>query len=99
VVCRLVPGADRYGSGNAFDLDQRDLAKPCGYRLPGSSTLCFPKRCVEVLPPGLVQALEPVLEQIAPDGANCFSDGDFVLWSPGAGHVIKQIRIADVQSF
>jgi transposase len=43
----------------------RGLAKPCGYRLPASSTLCFPKRCVEVLPPGLVQALEPVLEQIA----------------------------------
>ena len=43
----------------------RGLAKPCGYRLPASSTLCFPKRCMEVLPPGLVQALGPVLEQIA----------------------------------
>ncbi len=43
----------------------RGLAKPCGYRLPASSTLCFAKRCVEVLPPGLVQALGPVLEQIA----------------------------------
>jgi hypothetical protein len=41
------------------------LAKPCGYCLPASSTLCFAKRCMEVLPPGLVQALEPVLEQIA----------------------------------
>jgi transposase len=43
----------------------RGLVKPCGYRLPASSTLCFAKRCMEVLRPGLVQALEPVLEQIA----------------------------------
>jgi transposase len=43
----------------------RGLAKPCGYRLPASSTLCFAKRCLAVLPPGLVQALGPVLEQIA----------------------------------
>src|SRR6201996_8083767 len=43
----------------------RGLAKPCGYRLPASSTLCFAKRCMAVLPPGLVQALGPVLEQIA----------------------------------
>ena len=43
----------------------RGLAKPCGHRLPASSTLCFAKRCMEVLPPGLVQALGPVLEQIA----------------------------------
>src|ERR1700677_4871411 len=43
----------------------RELAKPCGYRLPASSTLCFAKRCVAVLPPGLAQALGPVLEQIA----------------------------------
>jgi len=43
----------------------RGLAKPCGYRLPASSTLCFAKRCVAVLPPGLAQALGPVLEQIA----------------------------------
>ena len=41
------------------------FAKPCGYRLPASSTLCFRKRCMKVLPPGLVQALGPVLEQIA----------------------------------
>ena len=41
----------------------RGLAKPCGYRLPASSTLCFAKRCMAVLPPG--QALGPVLEQIA----------------------------------
>jgi transposase len=43
----------------------RGLAKPCGYRLPASSTLCFAKRCAAALPPGLVRALEPVLEQIA----------------------------------
>src|SRR6201987_5478623 len=43
----------------------RGLAKPCGYRLPAPSTLCFAKRCVAVLPPGLAQALGPVLEQIA----------------------------------
>jgi hypothetical protein len=43
----------------------RGLAKPCGYRLPASSTLCFAKRCMEVLPTGLVQVLGPVLEQIA----------------------------------
>jgi hypothetical protein len=41
------------------------LAKPCGYRLPASSTLCFAKRCMAVLPPGLAPALGPVLEQIA----------------------------------
>ena len=35
----------------------RGLAKPCGYRLPASSTLCFAKRCMAVLPPGLVLAL------------------------------------------
>jgi transposase len=43
----------------------RGLAKPCGYRLPASSTLCFAKRCMAVLPPGLARALGPVLEQIA----------------------------------
>ena len=43
----------------------RGLAKPCGYRLPASSTLCFAKRCMAVLPPGLAQGLGPVLEQIA----------------------------------
>src|SRR6202453_2583082 len=43
----------------------RGLAKPCGYRLPASSTLCFAQRCAVVLAPGLVPALGPVLEQIA----------------------------------
>jgi len=43
----------------------RGLAKPCGYCLPASSTLCFAKRCMAVLPPGLAQALGPVLQQIA----------------------------------
>jgi transposase len=51
----------RTGAVNAV----RGLTKPCGYRLPASSTLCFAKRCMAVLPPGLVQALGPVLEQIA----------------------------------
>ena len=35
----------------------RGLAKPCGYRLPASSTLCFAKRCMAVLPPGLLWRL------------------------------------------
>jgi transposase len=43
----------------------RGLAKPCGYRLPALSTLCFAKRGMAVLPPGLAQALVLVLEQIA----------------------------------
>src|SRR5277367_1127089 len=43
----------------------RGLAKPCGHRLPASSTLCFAKRCLAVLPPGLARALGPVLHQIA----------------------------------
>src|SRR5580698_6917794 len=43
----------------------RGLAKPCGYRLPASSTLCFAQRCMAVLSPCLAQALGPVLEQIA----------------------------------
>jgi hypothetical protein len=37
------------------------LAKPCGYRVPTSSTLCFAKRCMAVLPPGLALELGPVL--------------------------------------
>src|SRR5580698_626700 len=43
----------------------RGLAKTCGYRLPASSTLCFAKRCLAALPPGLSQALGPLLQQIA----------------------------------
>jgi transposase len=43
----------------------RGLAKPCGYRLPASSTLTFAKRCLAVLPSGLAQALAPLLHQIA----------------------------------
>jgi transposase len=42
----------------------RGLAKPCGYRLPASSTLSFAKRCLAVLPPGLSAALSPLLQQI-----------------------------------
>src|ERR1035437_5179539 len=37
----------------------------CGHRMPASSTRCFAKRSVAVMPPGLAQALGPVLEQIA----------------------------------
>src|ERR1019366_5455086 len=43
----------------------RGLAKPCGYRLPASSTLTFAKRCLAVMPPTLAQALGPLLQQIA----------------------------------
>jgi transposase len=42
----------------------RGLAKPCGYRLPASSTLCFAKRCLAMMPPGLGVALRPLLHQI-----------------------------------
>jgi transposase len=48
----------------------RGLAKPCGYRLPASSTLCFAKRCMEVLPPGLVQALGPVRGEATATGTD-----------------------------
>jgi len=41
----------------------RGLAKPCGYRLPASSTLTFPKRCQAVLPPGLGEVMLPVLSR------------------------------------
>src|SRR5271154_6856197 len=43
----------------------RGLTKSCGHRMPASSTRCFAKRSVAVMPPGLTQALGPVLEQIA----------------------------------
>ena len=43
----------------------RGLTKSCGYRMPASSTECFAKRSLAVMPPGLAQALGPVLEQIA----------------------------------
>ena len=43
----------------------RGLAKPCGYRLPASSTLTFAKRCMAMMPPGLAQAPGPLLHQIA----------------------------------
>ncbi len=35
----------------------RGLTKSCGYRMPASSTRCFAKRSLEVMPPGLAQAL------------------------------------------
>jgi transposase len=43
----------------------RGLAKPCGHRLPASSTCSFPARCAGLLPGGQAAALEPLLEQIA----------------------------------
>lgn len=43
----------------------RGLTKSCGHRMPVSSTRCFAKRSLAVMPPGLAQALAPVLEQIA----------------------------------
>jgi len=43
----------------------RGLTKACGYRMPVSTTRCFAKRSLAVMPPGLAQAIGPVLEQIA----------------------------------
>lgn len=43
----------------------RGLTKACGYRMPASSTRCFAKRSLAVMPTGLTQALGPVLDQIA----------------------------------
>ena len=41
------------------------LTKACGYRMPASATTCFAQRSLGVMPPGLAQALGPVLVQIA----------------------------------
>ena len=46
----------------------RGLAKSCGHRIPASSTRCFAKRDLAVMPPGLAQALGPVVEEIAAQG-------------------------------
>src|SRR5258708_9029158 len=43
----------------------RGLTKSCGYRMPTSSTRYFAGRSLAVMPPGLAQALSPVLDQIA----------------------------------
>jgi transposase len=43
----------------------RGLTKSCGHRMPASTTSCFAKRSLAVMPEGLAQALGPVLEQIA----------------------------------
>ena len=43
----------------------RGLTKSCGHRMPASSTRCFAKRSLAVMPPGLAPALSLVLEQIA----------------------------------
>jgi transposase len=42
----------------------RGLVKPCGVRLPSSSTSCFGRRCQDVLSGALLQALTPLLAQI-----------------------------------
>jgi len=42
----------------------RGLVKPCGVRLPSSSTSCFGKRCQDLLSGALLEALAPLLEQI-----------------------------------
>jgi transposase len=43
----------------------RGLTKACGHRMPASATPCFAQRSMAAMPPGLGQALGPVLEQIA----------------------------------
>jgi transposase len=43
----------------------RGLTKACGHRMPASSTRCFAERSLAVTPPGLQQALGPVLQHIA----------------------------------
>jgi transposase len=43
----------------------RGLTKSCGHRMPASTTACFAKRGLAMLPAGLAPALGPVLEQIA----------------------------------
>ena len=43
----------------------RGLTKACGHRMPASTTSCFARRSLALMPPGLAQALGPVLEQIA----------------------------------
>jgi len=43
----------------------RGLTKACSHRMIASSTRCFAKRSLAVMPAGLAQALGPVLEQIA----------------------------------
>jgi transposase len=43
----------------------RGLTKSCGHRMPASTTGTFAKRSLAVMPPGLAQALRPVVEQIA----------------------------------
>jgi transposase len=43
----------------------RGLTKSSGHRMPASTTGTFAKRSLVVMPPGLAQALRPVVEQIA----------------------------------
>jgi transposase len=43
----------------------RGLTKACGHRMPASATPCFAQRSMAAMPPGLGQALGPILQQIA----------------------------------
>ena len=43
----------------------RGLTKACGHRMPASATPCFAQRSMAAMPPGLGEALGPVLQQIA----------------------------------
>ena len=43
----------------------RGLTKACGHRMPASATPCFAQPSMAAMPPGLGQALGPVLRQIA----------------------------------
>jgi len=41
------------------------LTRSCGHGMPASTTSCFTKRSLAVMPPGLAQALCPVLVRMA----------------------------------
>jgi transposase len=60
-VCSVVAAWALFFAVNAA----RGLTKACGHRMPPSSTRCFAQRSLAVMPPGLQQALAPVLQQIA----------------------------------
>jgi transposase len=80
------------------------LTKACGHRMPASSTRCFAQRSLAVMPPGLWQALGPVLEQIADMRARIkhydrliqqmthteFPETQALLTIQGVGHITAQ---------
>ena len=43
----------------------RGLTKPCGHRMPASTTGTFTPQSLALMPPGLAQAFRPVVEQVA----------------------------------